>query len=33
MCEDIFVQKPVQVHNYVAKQPLVESLESNVWQD
>lgn len=32
-CEHSFVQKPVQVHNDIAKQLLVESLESNVWQD
>lgn len=33
MCEYVSVQKPVQVHNYVAKQLFIESLESNVWQD
>lgn len=33
MYDHIFVQKPVQVHNDVAKQLSVESLESNVWQD
>lgn len=33
MCKHVFVQKPMQVHNDIAKQPLVESLESNVWPD
>lgn len=33
MCGHDFVQKPVQVHNDMAKQLFVESLESNVWQD
>lgn len=32
MCKHGFVQKPVQLHNDIAKQ-LLESLESNVWQD
>lgn len=35
MCEYVFVQKPVQVHNYIANifffSP--EILDSNVWQD